>query len=116
MKEGDQVCQSAVWSMEEQSFGAKGVDEEQWMGEKLSHTRHPWHVGLAIHPLDAKDEHSGFIAAEERDRSNTNVWHRLYLGLSTLLGVKSFAHCLSRHGSEMCFQGSREERKTEFQL
>lgn len=116
MKEGDQVCQSAVLSLEEQSFGVKGIDEEQWAGEKMSYTQHPWQLGLTMHPLGAKDEHSGFIAAEERSRSKTNLWHRLYLGLYTFLGVKGFAYCPNRHGSGICFRGTREERETEFQL
>lgn len=85
------------------------MDKEQWAGEK-----HPCHVGL--YPLGEKDGYRGFIAAEERDRSDKNMWHRLYLGLSTFLGMKGFAHCPDRHGTEMCLQGTREERKTEFQL
>lgn len=57
-------------------------------------------LGLTMHPLGAKGGHSGFIAAEERDRSKANLWHKLYLGLYAFLGVKWFARCPDRHGSE----------------
>lgn len=90
--------------------------EEQWAGEELSYTPYPWHLGLFMYSLGARVKHSDFLAAEERDRSNTNMWLGLYLGLSTFLGVKGIAHCPNRHGSEMRLQGAREERKTEFQL
>lgn len=109
------MWQSAVPGLEEQrQLWSK--DEEQWAGEKLSYAQHPWHVGLITCPLGAKDEYSGLIAAEERDRSSTNMWQRIYLGPSTFLRVKGFAQCLSRRGSVMCLQCPREERKTEFQL
>lgn len=69
-----------------------------------------------MYPLVEKGEYSGFIPAEERDRSHTNMWQWLYSGLSTFLGVKGFAYCLSRHGSVMCLQGTKKARKIEFQL
>lgn len=72
--------------------------------------------GSCVHALVEMDEYSGFIPAEERDRSHANMWQRLYLWLSTSFGVKGFACYLTRHGSVMCLQGTNEAKKIEFQL